>query len=303
MYDIIIVGGGTAGLSAAIYAARAGKRTLLIEKNVCGGQIVNSPKVENYPGILNISGYEFSASLYEQAKNFGCGMIFDEVLEIRAAGRTKYIRTSQSEYEAQAVIIATGAVSRRLGLEREAEFIGRGVSYCATCDGSFFKGKSVAVVGGGNTALDDALYLSELCSEVILIHRRDEFRGNPMTVEKLRRKDNVRIMTGYVVTALNGDGRLSSVEVAPTVGNGNNVKTLDVSGIFIAIGTVPDTKNFSELVASDESGYFKSDESCTTNIQGVFVAGDCRAKEIRQLATAASDGVVAALAAVSYLTE
>ncbi len=303
MYDIIIVGGGTAGLSAAIYAARAGKRTLLIEKNVCGGQIVNSPKVENYPGILNISGYEFSASLYEQAKSFGCDMIFDEVLEIRAAGRTKYVRTSQSEYEAQAVIIATGAVSRRLGLEREAEFIGRGVSYCATCDGSFFKGKSVAVVGGGNTALDDALYLSELCSEVILIHRRDEFRGNPMTVEKLRRKDNVRIMTGYVVTALNGDGRLSSVEIAPTVGNGNNVKTLDVSGIFIAIGTVPDTKNFSELVASDESGYFKSDESCTTNIQGVFVAGDCRAKEIRQLATAASDGVVAALAAVSYLTE
>lgn len=303
MYDIIIIGGGPAGLSAAIYSARAGKSTLLIEKNVCGGQIVNSPKVENYPGIPNVSGYELSAALYEQAKSFGCEMHFDEVLEIRTSGRVKYVRTSQREYEAAAVIVATGAVSRRLGIDREAELIGRGVSYCATCDGSFFRGKSVAVVGGGNTALDDALYLSELCKEVILIHRRDEFRGNPLTLEKLRSRENVKIMTGYVVTALGGSPRLEYIDIAPTKGDGNTVKTIPVNGIFVAVGTVPDTKNFSELIDSDEAGYFLANESCITNLPGVFVAGDCRAKEVRQLATAASDGVVAALAAIAYIAK
>lgn len=299
-YDIIIVGGGIAGLSAAVYASRAGKKTLLIEKSLCGGQIVNSPKVENYPGIVSISGYELSAALYEQAESFGCEITFDEVLEIYA-GDVKKVRCALSEYEAYAVILATGAQKRKLGLENEEKFTGRGVSYCATCDGSFFRGKKVAVVGGGNTALDDALYLSEICAEVTLIHRRDEFRGNARTLEKLKSRENVKMITGYTVSALGGEDRLSEIEIAGVTDKAKRMR-IEVNGIFIAVGSIPDTGNFSALVELDEGGYFNVDESCATNHSGIFVAGDCRAKNVRQLATAASDGVIAAIAAADYIS-
>ena len=299
-YDIIIVGGGIAGLSAAVYASRAGKRTLLIEKSLCGGQIVNSPRVENYPGIVSISGYELSAALYEQAVSFGCEITFDEVLEV-SSGEVKKLRCALGEYEASAVILATGAQKRKLGIENEERFIGRGVSYCATCDGSFFKGKKVAVVGGGNTALDDALYLCEICSEVTLIHRRDEFRGNAITLRKLQNKENVKILTGYTVSALKGEDRLSGIEIEGVADKEEHI-SIDVNGIFIAVGSIPDTGNFSSLVALDEGGYFDVDERCATKHEGIFVAGDCRAKAVRQLATAAADGVVAAMAAADYIS-
>lgn len=301
MYDIIIVGGGVAGLSAAVYASRAGKKTLVIEKSLCGGQIVNSPKVENYPGIVSISGYELSAALYEQAKSFGCEIVFDEVAEVSGED-IKKVRCLSAEYESSAVILATGAHKRRLGIENEERFIGRGVSYCATCDGSFFREKKVAVVGGGNTALDDALYLSELCSQVTLIHRRDEFRGNILTLEKLKNKDNVTVLTGYTVSALKGEDRLAEIEITPVSADVGEIMNIDVNGIFIAVGSIPDTANFSELVALDESGYFDVGESCVTGRAGIFVAGDCRAKSVRQLATATADGVVAAIAAADYIS-
>lgn len=300
IYDIIIVGGGIAGLSAAVYASRAGKKTLLIEKSLCGGQIINSPKVENYPGIVSISGYELAAALYEQAESFGCEITFDEVLEV-SVGDIKTVRCALGEHEASAVILATGAQKRKLGLENEDRFIGRGVSYCATCDGSFFKGKRVAVVGGGNTALDDALYLSEMCEEVTLIHRRDEFRGNTLTLGKLKNKENVKIITGYTVSALGGEDRLSEIEITD-VSDKTKSKKIEVNGIFIAVGSIPDTGNFSNIVELDESGYFDVDERCVSGNAGIFVAGDCRAKSVRQLATAASDGVIAAIAAADYIS-
>lgn len=299
IYDMIIVGAGTAGLSAAIYGARAGKKVLVLEANTYGGQIVRSPEVENYPGIAHISGYEFAQNLYEQAVNLGAEVEFENVVEIRADGREKYVVTEDNEYTALSVILATGAINRPLGVEGEDDFVGAGISYCATCDGAFFKGKDVAVVGGGSTALEDALFLSAYCRKVYLIHRRDAFRGEQKYVDNLKTKDNIEFVLNSQVTSLHGDSFLEAVEVKDKVSG--ETRTILVSGLFVAIGQMPQNDSFANLIQLDKSGYIAAGEDCRTNVEGIFTAGDCRTKTVRQLTTAASDGATAALAACEYL--
>ena len=283
MKDIVIIGAGTAGLTAAIYALRAGKSVLLIESQMYGGQIVNTPDIENYPGISHVSGFDFAQGLYDQATAFGAELVYETATAIENEGDHKVVRTaSGSSYECKAVILATGAKNRKLGIAREEELTGHGISYCATCDGMFFKGKDVAVAGGGSTALGDAAYLADLCSKVYLIHRRDAFRGVAADVEKLKGKKNVE-----------------GVEVTDKVTGEKRV--LPVSALFVAIGQEPDNQPFANVVDLDPKGYISAGESCTTKQPGIFTAGDCRTKTLRQLTTAASDGAVAATAACAYI--
>ena len=300
MTDIIIIGAGPAGLTAAIYARRAAKSVLMLEAKGYGGQIINTPHIENYPVAAHISGFDFATKVYEQAKALGAEFKFEKALEIRDNGETKTVVTPKNEYEAKAVIIATGSENRKLGVEGEDRLIGRGISYCATCDGAFFRKKNVAVVGGGNTALEDALYLANIAEKVYLIHRRDSFRGEEATAEKLRQRDNIELVLNSQVTKLNAEKRLQSVEVTDKQGN---TRTLEVSGLFVAVGRVPENKSFENLIELDGAGYAASAENCRTKTPGVFVAGDNRQKEVRQLVTAASDGAVAATEAVKYLNE
>ncbi len=299
MIDIAIIGGGTAGLTAAIYGARAGKSVTVLEGNIYGGQIVSSPHVENYPGIKRISGADFAFALYEQAAELGVTFVNKKVTGIEEKGKSKVVVTDGKSYECKTVIIASGAKNRALGLDREEALIGMGVSYCATCDGAFFKNKNVAVVGGGNTALEDASFLAEYCEKVYLIHRRDKFRGEQKTVDILRSRENVSIITDAVVTKLLGEKMLEAIEVSDL--KTDQAKTIDISGLFVAIGQTPQNEPFSQLITLDSAGYVVADENCKTNIEGIFVAGDCRTKNIRQLSTAASDGTVAALAACDYI--
>lgn len=299
MYDIIIVGAGPAGLSAAVYGLRAGKNVLLLEKESYGGQIINTPEIENYPGIKKISGYEFAENLYQQAVDLGAEIVFEAVTAIETEEDIKKVFTAQNEYLCKTVILATGATHRKLGIEREEELAGKGVSYCATCDGMFFKGKDVAVAGGGNTALQDALFLSNYCRKVYLIHRREEFRGEKRLEAALREKDNIEFVLNCQVTALNGEKTLTSVTVRDK--NTEKEKELSVSGIFIAVGQEPQSQIVQNMIDTDEGGYIISGEECYTNCSGIFTAGDCRTKSIRQLATAVSDGAVAALKACEYM--
>lgn len=256
MYDIIIVGGGTAGLSAAIYGVRAGKRVLVLEQKNYGGQIINSPEVENYPGIKKISGFEFATGLYEQATGLGAEFELGRVIRIEEDGEKKRVVTEEKEYEAKTVILATGAKNRPLGVEREEQFIGAGVSYCATCDGAFFRNREVAVVGGGNTALEDAIFLSGYCSKVYVIHRRDEFRGEEKLAEALRKKENVEFVLNAVVTELKGDTSLEGIIVKNVITGEQTEKA--VSGLFVAIGQMPDNNAFTNLIAVDEKGYIQA---------------------------------------------
>lgn len=299
MTDILIAGAGTAGLSAAIYGARAGKSVLVLESAVPGGQIITTPEIENYPGIRNISGAQFASDLLEQATGLGARVAFSTVTGIRREARHITVLSGDKEYLCRALIIAAGAKNRPLGLKREEALTGKGVSYCATCDGAFFKGKNVAVVGGGNTALEDAAFLSAYCETVTLIHRRDSFRGEQHLAEALRKKSNVAFLLDSTVEALHGEERLSSITV-------KNKKTgeeskLAVSGLFVAVGQIPENGVFSPPVRLDEKGYIAAGEDCKTNVDGIFAAGDCRTKTVRQLATAAADGAVAAIAAAAYL--
>ena len=299
-YDVIIIGGGPAGLTAAVYARRSGKSVLLLEAKSCGGQIINTPDIENYPVEMHISGYDFATRLTEQARALGAEIVLEKATDLRLNGSEKTVTTAKNAYEGRSVIITTGSAARKLGLENEDALVGRGVSYCATCDGNFFRKKKVAVVGGGNTALEDALYLADLADTVYLIHRRDAFRGEDATLARLKARENVRIIYNSTVTALRADKRLRSIEVTNKDGS---VAELEINGLFVAVGRIPENRNFAAAVDLDEAGYAVAGENCRTRTPGVFVAGDNRTKDVRQLVTAAADGAVAATEAVKYLNE
>ena len=300
MTDVVIIGAGTAGLSAAIYTVRAGKSALVLEAASYGGQIVNTPDIENYPGIAHISGFDFATGLYNQAKDLGADIRFERVTGIITEGDVKKVTTTQNEYECKAVILATGAKNRPLGLPNEKALVGKGVSYCATCDGMFYRNKVVAVNGGGNTALEDAQFLSNYCEKVYVIQRRDQFRADQKEVERLKAKANVEFVLDSTITKLNEDASgLTSLEV--TNKNTGETRTIEVSGLFVAIGQAPDNEAFSNVTNLDEKGYIKAGEDLKTGTEGIFTAGDCRTKAVRQLTTAASDGAVAALAACGYI--
>lgn len=298
MYDIIVIGGGPAGLTAATYALRAGKTVLVIEKNAFGGQITWSPKVENFPGTLSVSGAELGDRLLEQAMEQGADVELEEVCGVSEASSGKTVRcVSGAKYKCRAVVIATGAKPRMLGLPNESALIGNGVCFCAVCDGAFYRDQPVAVNGGGNSALQDAMLLSEKCSKVYLIHRRESFRGEAKLVEALREKPNVEFLMNSEIRELLGDGELTGL----ILDQGGSRVTLSVSGLFVAIGHAPDNESFRELLELDAGGYAASGESCLTKTPGIFVAGDCRRKSVHQLTTAMADGSVAALAACTYL--
>lgn len=298
MYDIIIIGSGPAGMTAAIYASRNNKKTLLLEANVYGGQIINTPSIENYPVEESISGYDFASKLFNQVKHLGTEIQFERVTQINNNNDFKEVITSKNTYKTKSIIIATGAKNRLLGLENEKEFVGKGISYCATCDGAFYKNKEVAIVGGGNTAFEDAIYLSNIVNKLYLIHRRKEFRSEQSLVDELKSKKNVEFILDSNITSLNGNDKLESV----TVKNNDGIeKEIKVSGLFVAIGRTPENEIFKGLINMDENGYIISSEDCHTNIDGIFVSGDNRTKSLRQLVTATSDGAIAATEAIKYV--
>lgn len=298
MIDIVIIGAGCAGMTAAVYAARAGKKVLVLESQGIGGQIASSPKIENYPGIASISGMEFSNTLFSQAENLGVDFDFNEVKGIKP-GNPMLVYAESGEIECRSIIIAVGSKRRELGLLNENALTGHGVSYCAVCDGSFYRGKDVAVVGGGNAALQSAEYLSGIAGSVTLIHRRDTFRGEISVAERIKKEPKIKFELSSIVTELEGDKSLSGIKVH-NIKSGKD-KEISVSGLFISAGQIPQNSQFSDCVHLDDSGYVLAGEDCATSVPGVFAAGDCREKSVRQLTTAAADGAVAALGAVSFI--
>ncbi len=300
LYDLIIVGGGPAGLTAALYARRASKSALVIEKETFGGQITFSPKVENIPGFAELSGNEFAEKLVEQVLRQGADMESANVLSVRLnPDGTKTVVTDEGDFEAKAVIIASGARHRLLGLPGEEDRIGNGLSFCAVCDGAFYEGRDVAVVGGGNSALQEAILLSDLASRVTIVQNLDFLTGEQQLQDQLRAKPNVDILTGCVLDAYLGEDELTGIRIRNT--HDGKLSELRVDGVFLAVGLIPQNEPFAGVLALDERGYADSDESCKTPTEGVFVAGDCRAKRIRQVTTAAADGAIAALAACDYI--
>lgn len=299
MYDVLIVGAGTAGMTAGIYVQRAGKKALVLDEKGYGGQIVNTATVENYPGFVNISGTEFTERIHEQAVELGVDFKVEKVKNAKKKGEVFVVSTGDSQYEVKSVIIATGVKNRELGIPGEEKFKGSGVSFCATCDGNFFKGRDIAIIGGGNTALEDAEVMSGIANKVYLVHRRDEFRGDKLTVKRLSVKDNVEFVLNSKPVEITGGFAVDGLKVENT--EDGSPKTLKVDGVFVAVGQTPDNKAFEGLVKLDSAGYVEAGEDCVTSAEGIFVAGDCRTKKVRQLTTAASDGSVAAAGAVEYI--
>ena len=298
--DVLVIGAGPAGLTAAIYAARAGLTVVVFDRMIYGGQVANTLEIENYPAIEKISGVDFSNAIYEQAVNLGAEVRFETVEKLELSGRVKTITTAEGNiYHGKAVIIANGAKRRTLGCPGEKELEGRGVSYCATCDGAFFRGKAVAVVGGGNTALEDALFLSNICEKVYLVHRRDTFRGEKIMADSVKARQNVEILYNSVVEEIVGQDKTSTIKIKNRINNSK--QEIPVSAVFIAVGFAPENQLFADWVNLDESGYIIADESCKTSCKGVYVAGDSRTKPLRQIVTAAADGAVAAFMAANEI--
>ena len=301
MYEILIVGGGPAGLTAAIYAARAGKHVAVLERGSTGGQIISAPLVENYPGIPSVSGTELARQMTEQACTFGAEIVYTEAVGLEKTPAGFRVLCLDGVREAKAVILATGAAHRRLGLAAEEALTGCGISYCAVCDGAFYEGADVAVVGGGDTALQDALFLANTCRSVTLIHRRDAFRASAQLVRRAQAQENIRILRSCTVQKLLlSDDSLQGAELFN--GKTGETERIYVEGLFIAVGQTPQSAPFLDAIAA-EDGYYLAGEDTKTSLPGVFAAGDGRKKQVRQLTTAVSDGAAAALAACRYLEE
>lgn len=298
MYDIIIIGGGPAGLTAAVYARRAGKSALVLEKASFGGQMTFSPKIENFPSAISISGTELADKMMEQALSQGADIELEEVVSVEKIDGGFKVQTDFSEYESKTIIIATGAKHRLLGVSGEENLVGKGISFCAVCDGAFYADKEVMVIGGGNSALVEATLLAETCKKVTIVQNLPYLTGEKTTADALLSRDNVEVIYSTVVKEFKGEDQLEAVVLKAEDGSET---TLTPQGVFVAIGLAPENTAFENLAELNEYGYIKSDENCLTKTQGVFVAGDCRTKTIRQIATAASDGAVAALKAVEFI--
>ena len=299
VYDIAVVGAGPAGLTAALYARRAGKTVVVIEKENFGGQITFSPKLENYPTAMAISGSEFAEKLMEQAEAHGTVLEMDNITAVEKTAEGFSLKGEYGSYDAKSVILATGSKHRTLGIAHEAELTGHGVCYCAVCDGAFFRDQDVAVIGGGNTALQDAVFLSELCTSVTIVQNLPSLTGDPVLQEKIAKLENVSVICEATVDALLGDSKLTGIRILR--GAEKTPEVLSVTGMFVAIGQQPENEAFAALSKLDQTGYIISDENCSTDTEGIFVAGDCRTKAIRQVVTATADGASAALAACRYL--
>ena len=291
MYDVLILGAGPAGLTAGIYVARGGLKVAILDKMSFGGQLALTSEIENYPGFEKISGFELAYKMQQHAEKLGVEFLYEEVTSVDL--KNKVVKTSQNEYSSKAIIIALGASPRLLGNPREQELTGSGISYCATCDGNFFRNKNIAVIGGGNTAIEDAMYLANLCNKVYLVHRREGFRATKFELDKLNSKENIELVLNSVVEEILGKFMVEGVVVKDKQ---NNLRTLDVNGIFVAIGRNPNTSLFEELEL--DNGYIVTDSECRTNIKGIYACGDIVKKSLRQVVTACSDGAIAGETAV-----
>lgn len=300
MYDIIIIGSGPAGLSAAIYAQRACLDTIVIEKNgISGGQVLNTWEVDNYPGFPGVTGFELSRQFREHANKLGARVVQDEVVQVELSGNVKKVVCEEETYEARCVILASGAHHRTLEVPGEEELRGAGVSYCATCDGAFFRGRTVAVVGGGDAALEDAIFLARMCEKVYIVHRRDKLRGAKRLQERLQALENIEFVWNSETAAIEGNGQVEALRLRQT--KTGEEKRLDVDGVFIAVGIAPESELYAGQLELDEQGYIRADESGQTSVPGVFAAGDVRTKALRQILTAASDGANCVASAERYL--
>jgi thioredoxin reductase (NADPH) len=302
VYEVIIIGGGPAGLTAGLYTSRSRFNTLLIEIGLLGGQMTTTEVIENYPGFpQGINGDELSRLMEEQAKRFGLEVVSQEVVEVKLEGERKLVKTDESTYLCEALIICTGTEYRKLGIPGEKEFTGKGVSYCATCDGAFFKDSQIVVVGGGDSALTEALFLTKFAKELTIIHRRDALRGTKIYQERVLSNPKIKMLWNSVVQKIKGDSIVRSIVI-------KNVKTGEIDefnteGVFLFVGVSPRTQFLKNLITFDEAGYIVTDENCETSIKGIFAAGDCRKRLLRQIATAVGDGATAAFATEKYLEE